>query len=435
MTIVQRAPSEAKLLVDRASWTLIDQGVVSLGNFLVNVLLARYLVAADYGTFALFLGAIFTLRNIDWSLISYPLSVKLSTTSGEEHASLLGNTLLLAAALSLVLLALLVLGFALLGAWDILVPAGFCYLSWQLQETMRRCLLADFRHRAAVSGDATSYVGQAVLIGLLVCIESLTLASALYTISATFLAGAFVHGSKLQFARPNLANARTLLAAYLCLGKWSLINYELVLLRVQLFAWTLAVATGAAATASFQAALNIANLMNPVILGIGNAIPQAAAQAYPSGGVAAAARVASGYILFGLPPILAICVSGLAAPEFLLRVLYGAASPYLDVSLCVQLLVAAGAFEYVAEMISKTLLGVERGRLAFKVNVLGVTAAVIALPLIMPLGVVGASLGLAIAYLLRMIAAIIAIAWLTSSESGESTISVRQSPSQRQPTT
>src|SRR4029077_10709614 len=105
MTTVQQTSSEARLLVDRASWTLVDQGVVSLGNFLLNVLLARYLVAADYGTFALFLGAIFTLRNVDWSLISYPLSVKLPAASGGERASLLGNTLLLAAALSLGLLA------------------------------------------------------------------------------------------------------------------------------------------------------------------------------------------------------------------------------------------------------------------------------------------------------------------------------------------
>ena len=435
MTAVQQASSEATLLVDRASWTLVDQGVVSLGNFFLNVLLARYLVAPDYGTFALFLGAIFTLRNIDWSLISYPLSVKLSAASGDEHAGLLGNTLLLAAALSLVMLALLVLGFALLGAWDILLPAGFSYLSWQVQETMRRCLLADFRYRAAVSGDAASYVGQAVLIGVLACTDSLTLASALYTISATFLAGALVHASKLQFARPSLANARILLPAYICLGKWSLINYELVLLRVQLFAWMLAVTAGAAATASFQAALNIANLMNPLILGIGNAIPQAAAQAYLSGGVTAATRAARGYILFGLPAILAICVSGLMAPELLLRLLYGAASPYLDVSLSAQLLVVAGAFEYVAEMISKTLLGVERGGLAFKVNVLGVTAAVFALPLVLALGVVGACLGLAIAYLVRMMVAIIAIAWLTTRESRENTVSLRQSPSQRQPTT
>ena len=50
------------LLFDRASWMLVDQCVVSLGNFVLNVQLARGLPAANYGKFALFLGAIFVLR-------------------------------------------------------------------------------------------------------------------------------------------------------------------------------------------------------------------------------------------------------------------------------------------------------------------------------------------------------------------------------------
>ena len=66
-----------RLLFDRASWTLVDQCVVSLGNFALNVQLARDLAVADYGKFALFLGAIFALRCFDYSLISYPLSVRL----------------------------------------------------------------------------------------------------------------------------------------------------------------------------------------------------------------------------------------------------------------------------------------------------------------------------------------------------------------------
>jgi O-antigen/teichoic acid export membrane protein len=413
------APTRARLLIDRASWTLIDQGVISLGNFALNVLLARHLAAADYGTFALFLGAIFALRAIDYSLISYPLSVQVCEASGDEHAGLLGNTVLLAAALSVGLLALLVLGVGVLGAWDILLPAGLCYLCWQLQETMRRCLLANFRYRAAVPGDAASYVGQAVLIGVLACMDSLTLASALYLMSAAFVTGALVHAVKLQFARPDIANARVLSREYFSLGKWSLINCELDLLSVQLFAWTLAAVAGAAATAPFQAALNIAGLMNPIVFGIGNAIPQAAAQAYLSGGVAGAARVARGYILFGLPPILAICAGGLLAPELLLRLLYGGGSPYIVASLSVQLLVVAGGVGYIADMICGMLLGVQWGRLAFKVKVVGIAAAFFALPLIITLGVVGACLALAIANLVRVTGAMIAIAWLLTRESRE----------------
>jgi O-antigen/teichoic acid export membrane protein len=416
MKALRGASPEARLHFSRASWTLVDQGVVSLGNFILNVQLARDLAAADYGKFALFLGAIFALRCFDYSLISYPLSLRLSETSRDAHPSLLTNTALLAAMLAFALALPLAFGILLLEGNDILFAATACYLAWQMQETMRRCLLAEFRFRAAVTGDATSYIGQSIVIGVLASMSELTLVSALHAMSATFVAGALVHASKLQFGRPNLACAASLARNYFSIGKWSLVYYEILILRAQFFPWTLAAIAGTAATATFQAASNISNFMNPIALGIGNAIPQAAALARQSSGVVAAWNVARGYLLFGLPPIIIICASGLLAPQLILRLMYGAASPYLDATLCVQLLVVATAADYVAEMIGKSLLGLGAGKLAFLVNVVGMVAAVLTLPLIITLGVVGASLGLAMANLVRFIAAWMAMRWLIAKE-------------------
>lgn len=406
-----------KLLVERASWTLVDQSVVSFGNFLLNVLLARTLSEEDYGEFALFLGAIFILRAIDYSLISYPLSLRLCVAKEEERAGLLGNTFLLTAALSLVLVLVMALGTTLLEVDNILLPACLCYLSWQAQETSRRCLLADFRYRAAVTGDGIAYVGQAPLIALLAWLDGITLPAALYMMSVTFGVGALVHASKLQYARPILAEARLLAVEYYSVGKWSLVNYQLVLARVQLLPWMLAAFAGTAATASLQAGLNIANMMNPIIFGIGNAVPQVAAHAHRTGGVIGASRAVYGYVLFGLSPILVILAAAVLMPELLLRTVYGPSSPYLAAAMGLQLLAVAGMLDYIAEMISKTLLGVEAGRLASAVNVMAVgAAAVLAFALIGPLGVFGACLALLIANLLRATGAVIAIAWLIARE-------------------
>ena len=144
---------DRKQFLAKASWTLVDQCVVSGGNFLLNVLLARVLSEQDYGEFALFLGAIFLLRTIDYSFISYPVSLRLSVANDDERASLLGNTALLAFALSLVLVVAVALGTELLEHDNILLPACLCYFCWQAQETSRRFLLADFRYREAVAGD------------------------------------------------------------------------------------------------------------------------------------------------------------------------------------------------------------------------------------------------------------------------------------------
>ena len=87
----------------------------------------------------------------------------------------MANSALLAAALGLVLVLLLALGVQFLGGGDILLPASACYLAWLAQETMRRCLLANFRYRAAVAGDAVSFIGQAVVIALMAWLGSVTL--------------------------------------------------------------------------------------------------------------------------------------------------------------------------------------------------------------------------------------------------------------------
>jgi O-antigen/teichoic acid export membrane protein len=407
----------AKLLIERASWTLVDQGVVSGGNFLLNILLARTLSEADYGQFVLFLGAIFALRAFDYSLISYPLSVRLCVASDEERAGLLGNTILLAVALNIVSVVAMGLGATLLKAHDFWLPACLCFLCWQAQETSRRCLIADFRYRAAVLGDGISYVGQALLIALLAWLGKVTLPFALYAMSATFAIGAVVHLSKLRLAWPDFSQTRLLAREYLSVGKWSLVTYQLSVLRGQLFPWILAGTAGIAATASFRAASNIAGTMTPIIIGIGNAIPQVAAQAHATGGVIGAVRAAYGYALFALVPVLVICAAAVLMPELLLRTVYGPSSPYLAAAMALQLIAVAAVLEYIADAATKTLLGVQAGRLASLCNAAGVvSAAVLAFALIGRLGVVGACLGLLIANLVRAIGAVLAIVWLIAEE-------------------
>jgi len=112
----------------------------------------------------------------------------------------------------------------------------------------------------------------------------------------------------------------------------------------------------------------------------------------------------------------------LLAPHFALRLAYSADSPYLDMSLCVQILALAWAAEYVGEMIAKTLLGAELGGLAFLTNATGVVGAVVALPLIIPFGVLGACLALAIAILIRLIFAWLILSWLLAKETSPTAI-------------
>jgi len=118
-----------------------------------------------------------------------------------------------------------------------------------------------------------------------------------------------------------------------------------------------------------------------------------------------------------------ICAAAVLMPDLLLRSVYGPSSPYLAAAAGLQLLALAGVLDYIAEMISKTLLGVQAGKLAFVVNVVAAVAALaLALALIGPLGVFGACVALLIANSVRMIGATTAIAWLISREKAKAQV-------------
>ena len=58
------------------SASLADQGMVSLGNFLTQIILARKLAPGEYGIFALLFGVLFIMNVCHWALVAYPLSVR-----------------------------------------------------------------------------------------------------------------------------------------------------------------------------------------------------------------------------------------------------------------------------------------------------------------------------------------------------------------------
>src|SRR4030095_3337931 len=59
-------------------WAIADQGIVSLGNFLTTIILARALTPDAYGLWSVIFGLILFLNVFPSSLVNYPLSVRLA---------------------------------------------------------------------------------------------------------------------------------------------------------------------------------------------------------------------------------------------------------------------------------------------------------------------------------------------------------------------
>jgi O-antigen/teichoic acid export membrane protein len=393
-----------KLHLFRASWTLVDQGVVSAGAFLVNVQIARNLPASEYGTFALLLGAFMALQLFNSSLLLYPMSIRLPVMEKDDKKALQATTVLLVLGLCIPLCAALAIGLVVLGRGDLALPAVIAFLCWQMQESLRRGLLSEFRHGTAIIGDATAYHGQVVAVAALTFSHELALPHVFEVMAVAYAVGALIQALQLRLSFNPIANLRQTATSFVSVGSWSLVNNLISTLRVQLLPWSLAAVSGPAAAAGFQAALNVVNLTNPILIGLQNVIPQTAAHAQHSGGNAEAWRASRTYVLMGLPPIVGYYGVVFLVPSLFLSLFYGAGSPYVSLTVPLQILAVAWVMGYVTDMTCSYLHGVNSARLALVINMLGAVAvAVLALPLITTLGLIGGCAALLGANFLRLL--------------------------------
>ncbi|MGO8846969.1 MAG: polysaccharide biosynthesis C-terminal domain-containing protein [Methylocella sp.] len=394
---------------------MIDQGVVSLGNFSVNIFIARQLAPSDYGTFALLMGGLYALQIVNSSLIFYPMSVRMAVSHGDDE-KVLGAALRLFVLFLSPLCILLVLT---LFAFDLsrILPATLAYFTlWQLQEALRRGLFARFRIKAAIIGDTVSYLGQIGIIFGLIAAGSLSLPNLIWGMAATSGLAAVIQARQLRLSLRGPLHLRLVLIDFWSIGSWSLANNLISYLRFYIFIGMLGFGWGAAAAASFQAVLNVLNLANPVIMGLCNIIPQTVARARAGGGRLAWSS-ARPYILLGVPPIFLYYAVTFTASDFVLHVFYGPMSPYVELSLPLRILAIAFAVSYGVEMICSFLHGIDAPRLALVINTIGlIPALILVFPFTSMFGLVGSCAALAIANAARLVTSLFIIARTTADE-------------------
>jgi O-antigen/teichoic acid export membrane protein len=386
----------------RASWTLIDQGVVSLGSFAANIMLARLLPQSDYGVFAIIFALLLMLQVFNTTLIFYPFTIRIAAAEGERGDLIWSSLLLLATAL-LPLALTIIAGMLFFGEDHLILPVLVWFAMWQVQESLRRVLFAEFRHRVAVVGDAAAYFGQAIGVLLLAVAGFLSLPA----VFLVFAAGSAL-GASIQFFQINAAFRRPAAVGqtgldYWSVGRWSLASSLVTALRFNALIWMIGFAAGRAHVAEFQAAINVVNVINPVMVGLCNLIPQTAAHA-SGGGVATAWRATRHYASLGFAPTVAYYAFVMVSPETMLWLFYGAGSQYLDVTRSVQILGAAFSFNYVSEMVCSFLHGINSPRTALHINLVGTVVTILGfVPLVAAFGLPGAAMSLALANGIRLL--------------------------------
>jgi len=373
-------------------WALTDQGVVSLGNFLTQVILARSLARIDYGVFVLLFGVLIVVYACHIALVCYPLTLTAASRDRQGLRRLVSLGLLLTTGFSVPFCGVLLVACLSLHRIALTPWAVGAMLFWLLQETTRRGLLAHLRHREAIWGDALRYIGQAVVLWSLAHSGRLSVLTALQVIAVTSIAGAALQVLQLGFRMVSVREGILSVPSFWRLGRWALLSAGTDAGTFQIFPWALAFFYSALQAAPFQAVRNLLGVTHPILFSLPGLIVPATAKAHQQEGMAAAARSAlrfgtqAGIVLLPYYALLLIW------PRAALALLYGRHSPYLSFDWSLRLFVIAYVFALLFQIKAGLLNGVERPRSVFVAELAGTGIALdVGLPLTALWGVTGAA--------------------------------------------
>lgn len=388
----------ARLLNSRPVWTIADQAVVSLGNFVSGVILARHLPEAGYGAYAVLLETMLFLNSLHAALVTYPMSVHGAThdpaTIRRFGSAALWMTLALAPMLGIAI------GIGTFcganqggGTVEMLllaVSAVAGMLLWQMQETMRRGLMAELRFAAAIPGDAISYLGQVALLFAAASSGSLTLPRAFLIIGATSSLAVVLQATQIGIVRISLAELRSIARDFWKLGSWMLLANLAMIASSLGYTWTLRIFHGLNATATFAAMLVPLKVVNPMLMGVGNLLVPAVARISRREGARATIRAASRYALLGAAVIFSYYGLLCAFPTVALRIVFGAGSPYLEQATLLRFYLLNMVMVYIEIVLLGWLSGLGETRANFVTQTFqAITTLLIGLPLTARYGIPG----------------------------------------------
>ncbi len=379
---------------------LMDQAVVSGGNFLTALVLARTLSPAHYGLFSLLFLALFGINTCHSSLVVYPLTLRGAVADPRELRQLSAAALLHTVVLSLPLACMLCVVAVVLHHAELCVSLALAMLAWQLQETTRRILLACRRTASAILPDAFCYVGQAAL---LFALRPSDLSSTFLLLAATSIVACVW-----QLALIGMELSREYVSSHARMswqmGRFVLGGNLLNMLSLQLPGWALlSVSGGAPAVAGYQSLLNLAGFANPIIFSASNLLIPAVAREAERGVAHARRTVLRQGLRYGALLLPGIGIL-LLAPHFAMRMAYGPTSPYLSLAGLLRPFALAFTVQYFAAVVGAYEGGMSRPRTYFWVQIAstGVLASA-GLLLIHLFSVQGAVFAMLLAAVVRLI--------------------------------
>jgi O-antigen/teichoic acid export membrane protein len=383
--------------------SIVDQGIVSLTNFLTALLLARFCSQSEYGHYVLALSIILFWDNLRRALISSPFVVYLPRKPPAESKGYVGGTFLFHVAFSIiggVLFAagsviLYSTGDAALGA--VILAAIYAVFGFTSREYMRRIFYARLKIHSALIIDVLNVFLQ--VSGIVV----LTVTGRLFTVNALLLIGTAQTISSalgLLLIRKHISfrglDIKSMLRSHWRLGKWLAATGIVFALAFQIYPWFLKYTWGECATARFGACIPLLTIINPFFLGISNFIGPKMSTVFANEGIAGLRRVLrKGVFVLGTGIGLYVIIITIFS-EPLLVLMYG--GKYTGLTAVIALLGVNTLLNGIASSYGAALSIMERTDFSFYANLASIAVTFsIGIFLVINYGVLGAAIAYAAA--------------------------------------
>lgn len=285
-------------LKQSAHWALLDQAIVSAGNFVIGVLMARSLNAESFAHYALAATVITTLSTVHRSLIAQPMNI-LGAQESRERRYLRYRNMLTSQRWILPVVAGLtgLIGMVYFPEWALLGGTMVFLMLVCLQDIVRRYHYTDGNIRQAVPGDVTAYGGQIAVIAALWFMDAMTVDHIFWLLSVP-MAGAvwFAHrvirgrdGAATDGGAPRATPRQDLLSHWRN-AKWVVMSQLVWIGAGQLVPFQLSMFGNLRDVAHYQALNTVINVLNVFRQAMGNYLPGKASSIFAAGGRPALAQ-------------------------------------------------------------------------------------------------------------------------------------------------
>lgn len=393
------------------NWALADQSMISGVNFLVGILLARYLGIDEFGRFTLAWMVILFASSIQHATINSPMMSIGPKQSESESTAYFGAVIFQQIAFSCGACFLLFAGVKLSGIafpeWHLqglALPLAAAALACQLQDFLRRYFFTRGRPSAAFANDAILYLGQ---IFVLICVflafrDSMDTTKVLWVIAV--MAAVAVAGGMFLVERVELNAA--VLCSTACrhwhFSKWLTASAFLQWFGGSAFIVVAGALLGASAVGAVKAAQTLMGVSHVLLLGLENVVPAQAARRFHEGGKKALYDYLKRVATLGGGFMLALASIAAIAPDFWLGLVFG--DQYIGYGYLLQWFAVIYLLTFLGLPLRAGLRAIERTQTVFWAYVsMALFSLVAAYPFVSHLGLSGVGLGLLVMLLISVI--------------------------------